>query len=303
MSGPRTPADFTVRFDASTIGTDPAAWLAASEARFSDIRPGLQKEIIWADPVAKARTPVSIVYIHGFSASKGEVRPLPDILAKNLKANLFYTRLAGHGRSNDAMGEASLNDWVNDTAEAIAIGERLGDRVVVIATSTGATLTAFALTRPALSSKIVAAVFISPNFAIKARGSSLLTVPWSNKLARAVLGARRSFTPLNALHASLWTTEYPVGVLLPMAELVKRVAALSFSEVRTPTLFVYSPQDQVVDATATDAVVKRWGGITGTIDPGAVEDPFRHVIAGDALSPAATTGLAEKISDWLHNTL
>ncbi|TIR08816.1 MAG: alpha/beta hydrolase, partial [Mesorhizobium sp.] len=95
--GPRVQVDTTVRFDSSLIGDDPQAYLARREAAVPDIRDGLEKEIIWANPMIHARTPLSIVYVHGFSASKGEVRPLPDEVADQLDANLFYTRLTGHG--------------------------------------------------------------------------------------------------------------------------------------------------------------------------------------------------------------
>ncbi|TIX06411.1 MAG: alpha/beta hydrolase, partial [Mesorhizobium sp.] len=89
--GPRVQDDTTIRFDPSVIGDDPQAYLVRKEAAVSGIYDGLEKEIIWADPMVHARTPLSIVYIHGFSASKGEVRPLPDEVADQLDANLYYT--------------------------------------------------------------------------------------------------------------------------------------------------------------------------------------------------------------------
>ncbi|TIX13270.1 MAG: alpha/beta hydrolase, partial [Mesorhizobium sp.] len=76
--GPRVPVDTKIRFDPSAIGDDPQAYLAREEAAVPNIRDGLEKEIIWANPMVHAKTPLAIVYIHGFSASKGEVRPLPD---------------------------------------------------------------------------------------------------------------------------------------------------------------------------------------------------------------------------------
>nr|WP_245497472.1 MULTISPECIES: hypothetical protein [unclassified Mesorhizobium] len=97
-----------------------------------DIRDGLEKEIIWANPMIHARTPLSIVYVHGFSASKGEVRPLPDEVADQLDTNLFYTRLTGHGQGGAAMADGSVNAWINDYAEALAIGRAIGDKVIVI---------------------------------------------------------------------------------------------------------------------------------------------------------------------------
>ncbi|TIL79433.1 MAG: alpha/beta hydrolase, partial [Mesorhizobium sp.] len=107
--GPRVPVDTKIRFDPSAIGDDPQAYLAREEAAVPNIRDGLEKEIIWANPMVHAKTPLAIVYIHGFSASKGEVRPLPDDVADELDANLFYTRLTGHGQDGAAMAEGSVN--------------------------------------------------------------------------------------------------------------------------------------------------------------------------------------------------
>ena len=53
------------------------AYLTARESAYPDIRPGLAKEVVWANPASRQKTPLAIVYIHGFSASKGEVRPSP----------------------------------------------------------------------------------------------------------------------------------------------------------------------------------------------------------------------------------
>ncbi len=56
-------------------------WVQQSEQQFSDIRPGDGKRIIWAGAKG-AQTPLSIVYIHGFSASPAEIRPVPDEVAR-----------------------------------------------------------------------------------------------------------------------------------------------------------------------------------------------------------------------------
>ena len=137
-------------FDPAAIGNDIDGYLAKREANYSDIKPGAQKQMIWLDPATKSKSPYSVVYIHGFSASLAEVRPVPDLVAKEIGANLFYTRLTGHGRTGDAMAEAKVNDWYNDVAEALAIGRATGGKVIVIATSTGGTLATWAATQPKL---------------------------------------------------------------------------------------------------------------------------------------------------------
>ena len=114
--GPRPVADTGIDFNEASLPDDLDAYLAASEARFADIRPDNQKQIVWAYPASHARTPLAIVYIHGFSASPGEIRPLPDLVAQKLGANLYFARLRGHGRSGDAMLDGSVHGWVNDFA-------------------------------------------------------------------------------------------------------------------------------------------------------------------------------------------
>jgi hypothetical protein len=79
----------------------------------------------------------SVVYLHGFSGSHPTLAPAMDMVADGLEANLFCTRYAGHGRKEldgfgKAMGEASVQDWVGDTVEALAIGRKLGKEMVEI---------------------------------------------------------------------------------------------------------------------------------------------------------------------------
>ncbi|TJW77807.1 MAG: alpha/beta hydrolase, partial [Mesorhizobium sp.] len=207
--GPRVAVDTTIRFDPSVIGDDPQAYLAREEAAVPNIRDGLDKEIIWANPLVHARTKLAIVYIHGFSASKGEVRPLPDDVADALEANLFYTRLTGHGQDGAAMAEGSVNAWINDYEEALAIGRAIGDKVIVIATSTGGSLATWSATQPGASDGVAAIAFISPNFGVKASGAELLTMPWGREIAELVGGKQRSFPARNPLHERFWTTKYP----------------------------------------------------------------------------------------------
>ncbi|HEV8034541.1 MAG TPA: alpha/beta hydrolase, partial [Yoonia sp.] len=86
------------------------ATLAAVEAQVPNLRAGCEKQIIWARTPA-TRTQMAVLYVHGFSATGQELRPLPDLVAKALGANLHFTRLTGHGQNSDAMGQATLADW------------------------------------------------------------------------------------------------------------------------------------------------------------------------------------------------
>lgn len=298
--GPRTPVSTDISFNPSVIGEDVDSYLSTSEAGFGDIRSGLGKQIVWAYPNSRARTPLSIVYVHGFSASPGEIRPVMDIVAKNLGANLFYTRLQGHGRSGEAMGEASVEGWINDIAEAIAVGERIAERVVLVGTSTGGTLATWTAAQPELTKNLAGIVLISPNYGQQAAGSQLLTYPWARQLVRLVEGKNRSFEPKNDLHRQYWTTVYPSVAVLPMAELVKLANNIDIEKIAVPSLFILSERDKVVRPDLTKNIAQRWGADSEIVLIEDDEDENHHVIAGDALSPSTTQQTADIITDWIN---
>ncbi|TGQ64617.1 MAG: alpha/beta hydrolase [Mesorhizobium sp.] len=298
--GPRVSVDTTIRFDPTVIGDDPQAYVAREEAAVPGVRDGLEKEIIWVNPLVHARTPLSIVYIHGFSASKGEVRPLPDDVADELGANLFYTRLTGHGQDGEAMTQGSLNAWINDYEEALAIGRAIGDKVIVISTSTGGSLAVWAATQPGASDGVAAIALISPNFGVKASGAELLTMPWGKQIAELVIGRERSFAPRNALHEKFWTTRYPVTATLPMQALTELAYEAPVEKADIPALFIFSDSDKVVRADRTREIAGRWGGPHELVPVDDTGDPDHHVIAGDVLSPSTTAFLAQRISVWIE---
>ncbi|UCD68174.1 MAG: hypothetical protein JSW48_15555 [Betaproteobacteria bacterium] len=118
------------------------AYVTETESRFADLREGTEKLII-RHPTAKGRkTPLAVVYLHAFSASRQELSPVPEQLAKRLGANLLLTRLSGHGSPGDALGYVTVEDWLTDAVEASQIGRALGDRVLLMGTSTEGTLAA-----------------------------------------------------------------------------------------------------------------------------------------------------------------
>ncbi len=281
--------------------SDLPAWLAAREFQFSDIRPGDAKQIIWAGVPGK-KTPLAIVYLHGFSGGPWEIRPVPDQVAKALGANLFFTRLTGHGRSGAAMAEATAGDWLADTAEALVIGRRLGDRVVVIATSTGGTLAAVAASEPALARDMAGIVLISPNFGLRRGDALLLDMPFVQVWGPWLVGDELGFEPVNAGHAAHWTTRYPTKAVFAMSALVNYAHKLDYSTVNVPLLVLISPQDQVVSPARTRAFVAGWGGPVQMEERqmGPGDDPYAHILAGDILSPDQTAPVATLIATWLR---
>lgn len=280
------------------LGPDLEAYLAVEESSVPDLKPGEAKAVVWAD--SGIVTPLSIVYLHGFSADRHEVEPLVSDLARELGANAYFARLSGHGRSGAALGDVTVADWLADAAEAVAIGARIGERVVLVGTSTGGTLALWAAAQEEAEGRIAALVLISPNLGLRDPSARVLTWPWGGVVARAVVGPDRCFEPETPEQALHWTVCYPTRALLPMMALVRHVRSMDLADVRVPTLLVYSKADQVVDAEWTARVLGALGGTGPTVH--LVErsgDPAAHVIAGSIMSPGNTGEVRARIVDFL----
>lgn len=299
--GAREPVDLKATFE-RRFGEGVGVYFETVESQFSDITPGTEKRVIWAG-ARETRTPVSIVYIHGFSATSEEIRPVPDQIAQALGANLVYTRLAGHGRGAAAMAEPTVNDWMQDMAEALAAGRQVGERVVVVGTSTGATLMVAAARDPEMVRDVAGFVMVSPNFGINHPLSALLTWPWARHWLPVIGGRTASFEPRNGDHERYWTTRYPSVAVLPLAALVKEVMRTDFGQIKIPALFRYSKADQVVRPDITARVAADWAGPSAEqiVDVVKDDDPMGHVIAGDIVSPGGTDAAVSDILNWLRS--
>lgn len=278
--------------------------LRSREAAVPRLRAGDGMEIVWADSATPARTPLAVVYLHGFSADPHEMDPVPRQVAAALGANLFLTRLTGHGQDGAALGEATAADWLRDTGEALAVARVLGERVVVMGASTGATLALWAAARDDGSGTLAALVLVSPNLGPRDRRTRILLWPWGGLLARALVGPERCFQPLNEAQARHWTTCYPTRALLPMMALVEHVRTSDPARVRVPLLVLYSPGDLVVDARETERIFPGFGSALKRLEiVHRTDDPARHVLAGDILSPSANDAMTQRIVDFLRGAV
>ena len=290
----------TVRPAPPTALNELDTWLADSESHFQQLRPGTAKGIVWANN-EKVKTPWSVVYIHGFSATRLETSPLAEKLAASLGANLFYTRLTGHGLAGEDMGKATAQDWMADTIEAIRIGQSLGDRVLVISCSTGSTLSTWFGTTQA-ASNVGAFVFISPNFGLKNKMSELINGHWGQHIATAVSGDTITYEQTDPREAVAWTGSYPTKALFPMMALVKKVRDSDLANFKSPVLVLYSPADQTVDPENIKEAFARLGSDKKTIEAVTYSNSKgQHVLTGEIRDPSSVDTLSTFITDWTNS--
>lgn len=275
---------------------DVGAYVAESERRFPDIAPGTEKKIVWRKE--GERTPVALVFLHGFSGSRQDISPVMERVAERLDANLYLNRYAGHGRGPEEMGRPKLQDWADDTAEAIAIGKRLGEKVVVVALSTGAPLAAWACTRTA---DVSALVMISPNFGPANTSSEPLLLPWGPVLLKLFTGDYYGGPAADELHARFTTPRFRSEALLTMMAAVSLGRKTKLERISVPVLCLYSERD---DTISLPRMREAFGRI-GSADKAIAEVPGArgHVVAGDINSPGTTDAVTETLAGWIGERL
>ncbi|UPG86468.1 alpha/beta fold hydrolase [Luteibacter aegosomatis] len=119
---------------------DLARGIDARERAIPGLKPDNEARIVFVDDT-RARRPLSVVYLHGFTASQAEGAPAHRDIARACDAHLYLARLHGHGSDDpEAMAGATPERWMADADEALDIGLDLGERVLLVGTSMGATL-------------------------------------------------------------------------------------------------------------------------------------------------------------------
>lgn len=277
------------------------SYLAESESRVSGIRDGCEKIIVWYGDQRRQRDR-SIVYIHGFSASRMETWPLCDHLAEAMGANLFYTRLTGHGQNGDALATATVQDWMDDGMQAIVIGQQLGEKVILVGTSTGGTLATWLAAQPSVAARIHRLILLSPNFFPKNPLAAAALWPPTLRLFESYFGGWRSFSVANARHAIYWTVRYPVRAIATMMQLVRLSWRIDLKNAAMPVLMMVNPWDRVINVTLAvmryltfPSSQKKLVLFRGNKDLG------RHVLAGDILAPESTARAMAIIQSYLKS--
>jgi len=296
------PARLSNNAPVARIDGELTAWLEDSESGANAkqaLVPGAAKRIRWYQDQNNSKTRYSIVYLHGFSATRQEIAPVGAMVADAIGANLFETRLAGHGLVQHPLEGVRAEDWIDDAAEALAIGAKIGDRVIVMGTSTGATLALAMVGHPSFAA-VSTIILLSPNFAVQDSKAEYLTWPGGPQLAYLVAGRTRSWTPQNELQERYWSTSYPMAAVVEMMRLVKFVRSRLPMKLKQAVLMLYSPSDQVVDI---DWIIRGFEQLDSPRKqlveiPGSA-DRSNHILAGDIMAPENNLPVTRTIVDFI----
>ena len=274
-------------------------WLYTEEAKEDNIVEGAEARIFWADRPEK--TEFCVLYIHGFSASRQEISPVPEKISAGLNANLVCARLAGHGHIRKPM-EASAEDWLQSVTDAWDMAARIGRKVVIIAVSTGAPLSIWLTQRSADNCKSHCLLFLSPNFQIRHRFGFILTWPWARTWVPKLMGEERAWEPENELVARYWSPRYSINAVIEMQKVVDWVQSTKLESHNIPLATLYMKDDPTINHDAAIAFHEAWRSnlkklIKVTIDPENVQ----HVFTGKISAPHRVDWTVRNCLDFLRS--
>jgi pimeloyl-ACP methyl ester carboxylesterase len=214
---------------------------------------------------AAGRTRWSIVFLHGFGATRAGGEAVIDLIAAEASANTFYPLLPGHGRNPEAHATAPAEDYLKAAAHALAMGQALGHRVLLVGSSTGGLLaTWLAATWP---DAVQGVVLASPFFAFADPTTLVFRLPFGMDAVERTYGPVRDASfgedPESRRvegYEAHWLTEQRYRALAHLDRLRGWIAREAvYSRVQCPVLLIYSPRDAVVDLDAMHRAFARMG--------------------------------------------
>ena len=273
------------------------------------LKPDNEARIVWLDS-ARTKTPYAIVYLHGFSASQGEGAPLDTAIARKYGCNLYLSRLAEHGIDTvDAMVNLTADNYWESAKQALAIGSKIGDKVILMGTSTGGTL-ALQLAA-AYPDKVAALVLLSPNIAINDPNAWVANNHWGLQLAHLITGSKYiiSKEDYGPLYRQYWYPQYRTEAVVALEELLETTMNKeTFEKVKQPVgLFYYYKdqirQDSTVKVSAELEMYDELGTPPALKYKAAIPEAGTHVIGSAVRShdvPAVEKGVVHFLSDIMH---
>lgn len=272
------------------IPTDPdqlESFVTENEAKHK-VKPDNEARIVWLDS-SRQKTEYSVVYLHGFSASQKEGDPVHKDFAKKFGCNLYLPRLSDHGIDTTEQLLYFTADRLWESAkEALAIGKAIGNKVILMSTSTGGTMALMLAAE--YPDYVYALINMSPNIEINDPSAFMLNNPWGLQVARMVIGSDYQEIDYKPERLPYWNAKYRLESLTQLQELLEdKMNRKTFSRVTQPSLTLYYYKDeQHQDPTVKVSAILRMNEELGTPaalkEAIAIPDAGAHVIGSYLVS-------------------
>jgi len=266
FSGPKFPKpELNRNLPAIQLQANEAESFIKNKESKLKIKPDNESRIIWANDSLKNKTSCCLLYLHGFSASWYEGNPVHIDFAHRYGMNLYIPLLASHGiDTTEALIDMTPDRLYESAKEALVVAHSLGEKVILMGTSTGGTLMLkLAAEFPEMMSGLI---LLSPNVAINNSAAFLLSKPWGLKIARSVYKGNYRVTnnDFASEDCKYWNCKYRLEAIVYLQQLVEATMTKeTFAKINTPLFLGYyykdeQNQDQTVKV---DAMLKMFDEI------------------------------------------
>ncbi|MCB0689820.1 MAG: alpha/beta hydrolase [Saprospiraceae bacterium] len=247
------------------------------------IKPDNEAMVYWADSIG-IKTDYALVYLHGFSASRGEGDPIHLEFARRYHMNAYLARLDQHGlNESDALLKLTPENLLQSAKEAIAYGKLLGNKVIVMSCSTGGTLAIYLASQN--PSWVDGLICYSPNIDTYNQATHLLDGPWGKQILQLIEGGKYHGWEDSDDVKKFWSTRYRNEALIDLRQLLDAtMRPETFHEVKQPFLLLYyykseEEQDQTVSVPAMLQMYDQLGTPPDLKAKFAVPKAGHHVLA------------------------
>lgn len=281
-------------------------YVNSKEARHK-LKPDNGAHIVWYDSVPR-KTRYSVVYLHGFSASQKEGDPVHLNFARRYGCNLYLSRLDGHGiDTSDPLATMTADGLWEDAKQALAIGRALGEKVILMTTSTGGTLALkLAATYP---NDIFAIINMSPNIEINDNLVFLTNNPWGLEISRLAKKSKYNVSKdKDTVRAKYWNRRYRLEAVGELENLVETtMGPATFRKVKQPVLNLYyykdpQHQDKTVRVSAILRMEKQLGTPDSLKEAIAIPEAGAHVL-GSPMTSKDVPGVERAIDAFAEKKL
>jgi len=263
------------------------SYIDDTESSLTKIKPDNQSQVIWQDSTKK--TEYAVLYLHGYSASHGECQPILENFSERYRCNTYLHRLKDHGlNDDDAFANVTPERLVESAKEAVAIAKNLGEKLLIISTSTGCTLATYLA---AADSDIKAIIMTAPNFDLYDQNSHLMLKPWGKQILKKIVGSKYRTWEATPEAQQYWTTKNRIEGLIAMRSLLDQTMTDEiFSKINVPVFVGYyykdaDNQDEIISINA----IKEFQQKISTPTENQMFIPFAtakgHVISSKYMNP------------------
>lgn len=247
IAGPKFPKPaLSSKLPVLQMETDDLETYLKNKEADLNIKPDNESRIIWNNDSVKNKTPYCLLYLHGFSASWYEGEPVHRNFANRYGMNFYAPLLAAHGIDTpEALIDMTPERLYDSAKEALVVARLLGEKVILMGTSTGGTL---ALKLAAEFPELVdGLMLLSPNIAINNPAAFLLSKPWGLQIARGVYKGNYRVSDNDTLpgECRYWNCTYRLEAIVYLQQLVDATMTKeTFARVKEPVFLAYYYKDE-----------------------------------------------------------